>query len=149
MIINKVLPDKFEYVRDFARRGLSRLGIDLLGCIPQEPILANRHARADLARRSKGTFLNGKERSRRRVKKVIIGAMSSSRVMEFFKPGTLVITPGDREDVILAALSTCSLCGAGWSIHRRPRSLRRPDAEHARARAAQELRPAGHRVAAR
>jgi BioD-like phosphotransacetylase family protein len=29
--------------------------------------------------------------------------------MEFFKPGTLVITPGDREDVILAALSTASL----------------------------------------
>jgi BioD-like phosphotransacetylase family protein len=29
--------------------------------------------------------------------------------METFNPGTLVITPGDREDVILAALSTSSL----------------------------------------
>ncbi len=29
--------------------------------------------------------------------------------MEFFQPGTLVITPGDREDVILAALSTSTL----------------------------------------
>ncbi|MGV3531694.1 MAG: phosphotransacetylase family protein [Chthoniobacteraceae bacterium] len=108
VIINKVLPNKFEYVRDFAQRGLSRLGIDLLGCIPSEPILAN-PTLGQISKTTKGVFLNGKERSRRRVKKVIIGAMSSSRVMEYFEPGTLVITPGDREDVILAALSTCSL----------------------------------------
>lgn len=108
VIINKVLPDKFEYVRDFAQRGLSRLGIDLLGCIPSEPILAN-PTLGQISKTTKGNFFNGKERSRRRVKKVIIGAMSSSRVMEYFEPGTLVITPGDREDVILAALSMCSL----------------------------------------
>src|SRR6185295_16560035 len=41
VIINKVMPSKFEYVRDFARRGLDRLGIDLLGCVPEEPMLAN------------------------------------------------------------------------------------------------------------
>jgi BioD-like phosphotransacetylase family protein len=29
--------------------------------------------------------------------------------MEHFQPGTLVVTPGDREDVILAALSTSAL----------------------------------------
>ncbi len=29
--------------------------------------------------------------------------------MEYFEPGTLVVTPGDREDIILAALSTASL----------------------------------------
>jgi BioD-like phosphotransacetylase family protein len=47
-------------------------------------------------------------------------AMNSTHVMEYFKPGTLVITPGDREDVILAALSTSTLSElngqsiAGW-----------------------------------
>src|SRR4051812_35550331 len=41
VVLNKVLPHKFEYVRDFARRGLERLGIDLIGCIPEEPVLAN------------------------------------------------------------------------------------------------------------
>jgi BioD-like phosphotransacetylase family protein len=53
--------------------------------------------------------VNGKAKARRRVLAVIIGAMNSTHVMEFFKPGTLVITPGDREDVILAALSTSTL----------------------------------------
>ena len=108
VVLNKVMPAKYDYVRDFARRGFERLGIDLLGCIPEEPILAN-GSLGQICKTIKGVFLNGRERSRRRVKKVIIGAMNSSHVMEFFAPGTLVITPGDREDVILAALSTTSL----------------------------------------
>lgn len=108
VIINKVIPEKFDYVRDFARRGLERLGIDLLGCLPEESILANATL-GQICKTIKGHFLNGRERSRRRVKNIIIGAMNSSHVMEHFKPGTLVITPGDREDVILAALSTTSL----------------------------------------
>jgi len=108
VIINKVLPEKFEYVREFAQRGLERLGIDLLGCIPAEPMLANASL-GQISKTIKGHFINGHQRSRRRVKKIIIGAMNSSHVMEHFRPGTLVITPGDREDVILAALSTSSL----------------------------------------
>ena len=108
VILNKVLPDKFEYVCDFARRGLARLGIDLLGAIPEEPILSNATL-GQIAKTTRGTFLNGKNRSRRRVQKVIIGAMNSGHAMQYFKPGTLIITPGDREDVILAALSASTL----------------------------------------
>lgn len=108
VILNKVLPEKFDEVRDFARRGLARLGIDLLGVIPEEPLLANATL-GQICKTIKGNFLNGKSRARRRVLTVIIGAMNSTHVMEYFKPGTLVITPGDREDVILAALSTSTL----------------------------------------
>ena len=104
VIMNKITPDKYEYVRDFAQRGFARLGIDLLGAIPEEPILANATL-GQIAKTTKGTFLNGKSKSRRRVQKVIIGAMNSGHAMQYFKPGTLIITPGDREDVILAALS--------------------------------------------
>ena len=39
----------------------------------------------------------------------MIGAMSAAHAIEYFEPGTLVVTPGDREDIILAALSTASL----------------------------------------
>lgn len=108
VVLNKILPDKFEYVRDFARRGLERLGIELLGALPQEPMLAN-PTLSQIAKTTRGVFINGKSRSRRRVQKIVIGAMSSTRAMEYFKPGTLIITPGDREDVILAALSASSL----------------------------------------
>jgi len=111
VILNKLLPEKYEYVRDFARRGLERLGLELLGAIPQEPLLAN-PTLGQIRQTIKGQFINAREKSRRRVKKVIIGAMSSSHVMEHFQPGTLVITPGDRDDVILAALSTSTLTEA-------------------------------------
>ena len=116
VVMNKILPSKFDYVRDFARRGLERLGIELLGAIPEEPLLANATL-GQIRATIKGTFINAKEKSRRRVKKVIIGAMNSTHVMEHFQPGTLVITPGDREDVILAALSTSTLSdGDGQAI---------------------------------
>jgi BioD-like phosphotransacetylase family protein len=108
VILNKILPEKFEYVRDFARRGLERLGIDLLGAIPEEPILANATL-GQIAKTTRGIFINAKNKSRRRVQKVVIGAMSSTHAMEYFKPGTLIITPGDRDDVILAALSATAL----------------------------------------
>ena len=108
VIMNKITPDKYEYVRDFAQRGFARLGIDLLGAIPEEPILANATL-GQIAKTTKGTFLNGKHLASRRVQKVIIGAMNSSHAMQYFKPGTLIITPGDREDVILAALSASTL----------------------------------------
>ena len=108
VIMNKITPDKYEYVRDFAQRGFARLGIDLLGAIPEEPILANATL-GQIAKTTHGTFLNGKSKARRRVQKVIIGAMNSGHAMQYFKPGTLIITPGDREDVILAALSASTL----------------------------------------
>ena len=108
VILNKVLPDKYDQVQDFARRGLSRLGIDLLGVIPAEPLLSN-PTLGQICPQVRGRFLNGTSEARRIVRKIIIGAMNSGHAMEYFKPGTLIITPGDREDVILAALSTCSL----------------------------------------
>src|SRR5437899_8884233 len=40
IIINKVLQAKVDYVTDFARRGLRRKGLDLLGVIPHQSILS-------------------------------------------------------------------------------------------------------------
>ena len=41
VMLNKVLPDKVDYVTDFARRGLKRKGLELLGVLPYEQILGN------------------------------------------------------------------------------------------------------------
>jgi hypothetical protein len=108
VVLNKVLPARLDYIADFARRGFERLGIDLIGVVPQEPILANATL-GQICKTVRGDFLNAKNKSRRRVKKVVIGAMNSSHAMEHFRPGTLIVTPGDREDVILAALSSSTL----------------------------------------
>ena len=34
---------------------------------------------------------------------VVVGAMGAHNAMKFFKRGVLLITPGDREDILLAA----------------------------------------------
>ncbi len=41
VILNKVLGNKVDYVADFARRGLKRKGLELLGVLPYEQILCN------------------------------------------------------------------------------------------------------------
>src|SRR6185436_17785518 len=41
VIINKVLGDKLDYVSDFARRGLKRKGLELLGVIPHQRMLSS------------------------------------------------------------------------------------------------------------
>src|SRR6202034_3391560 len=40
VILNKVTPDKIDYITEFARRGLKRKGLDLLGVLPHQPILS-------------------------------------------------------------------------------------------------------------
>ena len=40
------------------------------------------------------------------VRDVIVGAMGVQNAQRFFKPGTCLITPGDREDLLLAAAAT-------------------------------------------
>src|ERR1700722_9385131 len=41
VILNKVLGEKVDYVADFARRGLKRKGLELLGVIPHQPVLSS------------------------------------------------------------------------------------------------------------
>src|SRR5271165_6836391 len=41
VILNKVLGEKVDYVSDFARRGLKRKGLELLGVIPHQPVLSS------------------------------------------------------------------------------------------------------------
>src|SRR5580704_3218273 len=41
VILNKVTPDKIDYITEFARRGLKRKGLDLLGVLPHRRILSN------------------------------------------------------------------------------------------------------------
>ena len=108
VIMNKILPEKFERIRDFAQRGLERLGIELLGAIPEEPLLSSSTLN-QISKVIRGRFINSRSEEWRRVRRVVIGAMNSSNLMEHFTAGTLVITAGDREDIILAALSTVTV----------------------------------------
>ena len=107
VIINKVTPEKIDYIADFARRGLKRRGLELLGVIPHHNILSHPTLRS-IFEELKAEQLNGAKQLNNLVENVVVGAMSAINAVQFFKPGILVITPGDREDLILAAAATLS-----------------------------------------
>ncbi len=104
VVLNKVMPEKYDHVLEFAGKGFARLGIELLGVIPADPVLAH-PTLGQVCRAVKGEFVNARASSRRLVRKVLIGDMEAGHLIRQFNAGTLVITPGDREDVILAAIS--------------------------------------------
>ncbi len=105
VILNKVTQDKIEYVTDFARRGLKRKGLDLLGVVPHRRILSSPTMQL-ICEELRAERLNSPEGMNNMVEDVVVGAMGVHNTMSFFKRGVLIITPGDREDIILAAATT-------------------------------------------
>jgi BioD-like phosphotransacetylase family protein len=102
VIINKVMPGKVDYVAEFVRRGLRRKGLDLLGVIPHQRILSI--PTVSVVREAlNGELVNGSKQLHNLVEDVVVGAMAVNNALRFFKPGVLLITPGDREDLVLAA----------------------------------------------
>lgn len=104
VVMNKVLPEKMEHVTDIAGRGFERLGIELLGVIPRERLLSS-PTLDQICDPIRGRYLNTNDAGLSRVAHVMIGAMSSANLFRDVEVNTLLVVPGDREDVILAALS--------------------------------------------
>ncbi|MEY2428574.1 MAG: uncharacterized protein QOJ40_1459 [Verrucomicrobiota bacterium] len=102
VIINKVIGTKLDYVTEFARRGFKRKGLDLLGVIPHQPLLSN-PSMALIRDELRAQLLSSPDQLDGLVDDVIVGAMGAQNAMNFFKKGMLLITPADREDIILAA----------------------------------------------
>ncbi len=105
VILNKVIGGKVDYISDFARRGLKRKGLELLGVLPYKQILCN--PSVELIREElHAELLNPTANLGSLVDDVVVGAMSAQNAVKFFAPGTLLITPGDREDIVLAACAS-------------------------------------------
>ncbi len=105
-VINKVQPEKYEKIAPLVRQGLQRKGLEVLGVMPHNPVLSNptiEELYADI----NGELLSGRSRMQTMVKRTLIGAMPPHEALHYFEDGTLLITPGTREDMILAALGSC------------------------------------------
>jgi len=110
-ILNKVVPEKLDLVREYAGIGLERLGVPLLGVIPLQKQLAAPNL-SQIVDEIGGRWLNGRETGRKeRILRVIIGAMTAKGVVDYLQPGVLIVTPGDREDIIFAAIAAAGISG--------------------------------------
>lgn len=112
-IINKVQIEKMDYIRKYTNLALDSLGIPLLGLLPAEKILTSPNLR-QIFERTDGEWLHKVDNTAsRRISNIIIGAMTAPGFLDTITPGTLLITPGDREDIIMAALSYEATSQAG------------------------------------
>ncbi|WP_148862979.1 phosphate acetyltransferase [Marinobacter fonticola] len=86
----------------------------LIGSVPWQPeLLAPRVS--DIAKSLGAEVLHDGQIAQRRVQRVTVCAQTIPNMVETLRPGTLVVTPGDREDIVvataLAALNGVPLAG--------------------------------------
>jgi hypothetical protein len=110
-ILNKVDPNKAEMVAEYAGKGLERLGVPLLGVLPKKKVLSAPNL-SQIAKEIKGHWINGQLHGmKQRITRVIIGAMTAKHIIDYLSAGTLIITPGDRDDILLWAIASAGLPG--------------------------------------
>jgi hypothetical protein len=110
-IVNKVDLVAQPGLAGVLERGLARHGIPLLGVLPYRPILSNPTLGMVLVGVRGETIWPGPDLDLV-VDNVAIGAMRPEHVVERLGPGTLIIAPGDREDVVLA-VTAAHIAGRG------------------------------------
>jgi len=109
VIINKVIPSKYDKINEIVRLGFKRKNLKVFGVIPFIPILSSPTIR-QILEDCKGELLCGDTLLDEKVEKVIVGAMPAYTALDYFRGEVLLITPGNREDLIFAAL-TCNAQG--------------------------------------
>ena len=101
IIANKVKPENVALALESLSKELPKEV--LVGAIPRNPILGNPTMK-EIVTHLEGELLFGEEYLNNQVSDISVGAMQLSNYLRHFKDSGLVITPGDRADVILGAL---------------------------------------------
>jgi len=104
VIVNKVLPSKYGKIKRILKAGFKKKGIDLLGVIPYTPLLSMPLVQHLLEERDI-TLISKKVGMHNKIRKILVGAMEAHNALDYIENGSLLITPGDREDMLMALLS--------------------------------------------
>ncbi len=100
-IVNRVPSDALESYSDYARDRFAAMGLELFGIVPEDPGLKTFHF-LQVSEVLDGEMIAGEGKAERMIGTVRVGAMVPHRALQYFQSDCLVITPGDREDVIVA-----------------------------------------------
>lgn len=101
VVANKILPENVALVTNVLRKHLP--AEVLIGAIPLNPVLGNPTIR-EIVDELKGTVLFGAQHLNNQVAHFGVGAMQLRNYLTHLHEDGLVITPGDRADIILGAL---------------------------------------------
>ncbi len=115
VIVNKVMPEKYDKISRYVRLGLNRLDIPVLGVIPYVEILDIPTMR-DFKEELDMHVLCGEEYLDRQMKKIIVGAMDVKETTQDLEDDCMVITPGNRADLISLLIKVHS---GRFKVHKR------------------------------
>ena len=115
VIINKVLSHKYEKINTLIRKGLKKKGLETFGVIPYHSSLSKPTVRQILDE-TEVSCLSGEKYLNNIVDKIVIAAMEPKDAFRYIEHRTLIITPGDREDMIEAVARGKSLEKEGAKI---------------------------------
>lgn len=101
VIANKVQPQNIDLVKQGLFKSLK--SNVLIGVIPLNPILGNPTMK-EIVNELEGEILFGAQYLNNQVSNFSVGAMQLRNYLTHFKENGLIITPGDRSDIVLGAL---------------------------------------------
>lgn len=104
VILNRVLDDKREMIFDYMSKALKPWNVPLLGCIPYDAFLSM-PTMNDFELLFQTSLLTGHEHRLRHYQHIRLVATSVEMYRTLIIPNQLIITPADREDIILATLT--------------------------------------------
>jgi phosphate acetyltransferase len=104
VLLNRVLPEKKEMVQHYMAQALKRWDLPLLGCIPFDPFLSYPTMK-DFEMLFQTELVTGQKHRLRHFKNTRLVATSVETYREVILKSQLIITPSNREDIILATLT--------------------------------------------
>ena len=103
VILNKVMVEKYDKVKDTVDKGLKLMGTRLLGAVPYDSALTL-FTVGQLAEEFQYRVFCGTDALSNRIEQTLVAAMEPQNVVKYIGDNTLVITPGDRVDNILVSI---------------------------------------------
>jgi phosphate acetyltransferase len=103
VILNRVLDEKRSMILDYFPRSLEKWDIPLIGCVPFNEFLDKPTIR-DFESLFKTQLLSGEQHHYRHFKSFRLVAGSNNAYAQEMIPNELIITPANREDIILTTI---------------------------------------------
>jgi uncharacterized protein len=108
VVLNKVLPEKYEQICHFASKGFKNIGTRLLGAIPYSRALQI-YTLGQIVEEFNYEVLSGSDHLTNDITNIVVAAMEPQNALHYIKENSLIITPCDRIDNILLSLTLCHL----------------------------------------
>ncbi|MBO8181037.1 MAG: phosphotransacetylase family protein [Archaeoglobus sp.] len=104
VVFNQVSGYKMSYIEGIARKVLNEAGLDIVGAIPRNPVLAGLFV-DEIKDAVSGEYLI-EPKAETMVEQVVIGAMSPQSALRYLREArnAALVTGGDRSDLLLTAL---------------------------------------------